>query len=69
MRGLVMVEFIVQQQPVLPFSRSIIIRYTREEAPVGLIPTFQYSPPSKSAANDNGLAWPSIPFPEGWYAA
>jgi hypothetical protein len=21
------------------------------------------------AANDNGLAWPIIPFPEGWHAA
>jgi hypothetical protein len=20
------------------------------------------------AANDNGLAWPLIPFPEGWHA-
>lgn len=26
-----------------------------------------FDPPKP--ANDNGLAWPLIPFPEGWHAA
>lgn len=57
-------EIIVQRQPVLPFSRGITIRYTCEEASGGLIPAFQDSAPSKSAVNDNRLAWPYIAFPE-----
>jgi hypothetical protein len=28
----------------------------------------QISNPTPKAANDNGLAWPPIPFPVGWHA-
>jgi len=34
---------------------------------IALRPSPNARPPN--AANDNGMAWPIIPFPDSWYAA
>ncbi len=42
-------------------GEDVLVAYPRSLKPIFCVPL--------KAANDNGGAWPLIPFPDGWHAA
>jgi hypothetical protein len=55
----------VEFEQLLDAVRAAIAPAPQQDFLASLPKSGQPSKPS----NDNGLAWPMIPFPEGWYAA
>jgi hypothetical protein len=51
---------------LLDAVRTAIEPASREDIMLARLPLF--NAPLKPA-NDNGAAWPLLPFPQGWYAA
>jgi hypothetical protein len=51
---------------LLDAVRTAVAPVPEEDCMVARLPIFNAPP---KAANDNGSAWPLVPFPDGWYAA
>jgi hypothetical protein len=45
---------------------AVRVAIAPQEEFLNSLPMFDQPP---KPANDNGLAWPLLPFPESWYAA
>jgi len=56
----------VEFDRLLDAVRMAIEPVPREDIMLARLPL---SNAALKAANDNGAAWPLIPFPQGWYAA